>query len=131
MLVDIKERLQEKGCTEEEAYSGLIAYIVASNNVNHVITSDDVAVFEWRTTLRDADSFRNHLKAYEEELLCLDLSDWCAEHGMLFRSDVGKVEESEFTPVRGFDHRLLMPGREYLRILGEDSKSQKVNVKVQ
>ena len=130
MLVDIKDYFEEKGCTPDEVYNGVIAYIISSNKYQYIVDGSDVAVLEWRTTLHDADSYQNQNKALEEEMFCIGLSEWCEEHGMLFRSDAGLVEESEFEPVRGFDRKLLIPGREYLRIIGECYEPKEaVNIK--
>ena len=115
MLSEIKESLVRAGYTsEEDINSRVISRIV--KKLDRPEGDDEVVRFEWRNTMLNADTFSNHLKAYEEELYCHELRNWCREHGMLFKTDVGRVEASGY---RGFDHVLIMPGAEYLRLISE------------
>ena len=125
MLVDIKNYYEKEDYeNKDEIYRNVLACIVSSSEFCYDLGHDDVSL-EWRFTMPDAASMEGCKKALEEELFCLELSDWCLEHGMLFKSDVGKIEQVGSQEVRGFDHKLLMPGMEYLRIISS-SESQPI-----
>ena len=123
MLSEIKECLIRDGYTsEEDINSRVISKIITSGQSGAPISEDRAVRFEWRNTLLYADTDDNHIKAYEEEMYCLELSRWCFDHGMLFKCDVGCVEGVGY---RGFDHVLIMPGAEYMRLLSESREIPK------
>ena len=126
MLSEIRECIINDGFTDEETInSRVISKVISSGRTGKPMSIDEDRVirFEWRNTMLNADTDDNRVKAFEEEMYCRELRDWCFEHGILFKTDVGCVEERGY---RGFDHVLMMPGAEYLRLLGETKSPNKI-----
>lgn len=121
MLSKIRECIINDGFTDvEDINSRVISKIITSNKAGKHKGDDSVVRFEWRDTMINADTDASYEKAYVEEVYCQELRKWCADHGMLFKTDVGRVEEKGY---RGIDYVLMMPGAEYLRLLGETMAS--------